>query len=52
VPPRSEPYCIPAGASASSVGLQPFTMRGMGRTVMWRQAEALMGLTEVALFRH
>jgi hypothetical protein len=33
------------------VGLQPFTMRGMGRTGMWRHAEALMGLIEVALFR-
>ena len=29
--PRSEPYRIPEGASASSVGFQPFTMRGLGR---------------------
>jgi hypothetical protein len=33
------------------VGFQPFTMRGMGRTVMGRQVQALMGLIEVALFR-
>ena len=51
MPPRSEPYCIAEGASASSVGFQPFTMRGMGRTVIRRQVQALMGLIEVALFR-
>ena len=51
MPPRLEPYGIPVGASASSVGFQPFTMRGMGRTVIGRQVQALMGLSEVALFR-
>jgi hypothetical protein len=33
------------------VGFQPFTMRGMGRTVIGCQVQALMRLIEVALFR-
>ena len=45
MPPRLEPYGIPVGASASSVGFQPFTMRGMGRTVIGCQVQALMGLS-------
>jgi hypothetical protein len=51
VPPRSEPYCIPEGANASSVGFQPFTMLGMGRTVIRRQVQPLMGLLSFVLFR-